>query len=987
MSCRPIVADQPPRSSIVRMRCSPSVLPAAAPGHDSCPPRVPPLLNRAGSLRSATIAPHAVAEGCACESSSPAARASSGRTWSMPCSCAGTGRLARQPEHRLRRHLDAARQSDHFDAVECDLFDEPDRLADLVEGADAVVHLAANADVRFGWDAPTPRPRAERDRDPQRARGDPARRRAAIRCSPRPVRSTARPRSIPTPEDAPFPVQTSLYGASKAAAEGYIAAYAEAGLVSATVFRFVSCSGRATPTVTSSTSSGSCVDDPDAPDDPGRRTPAQELSGRRTTASRRHRRLHRRTSRSSRCSTSASTTTARSPSRPGGSASDSASSPSSSTPAATADGSATTRSSTSTPPRIRATGWEPALRDPGGGRDAPSTTSSNPGSRAAILATTIRYRDRRSSRHVFPLVPRREPSRSSIAPRRRRHRAVVEELRATRERGGRLFFCGSGGGAGHASHAACDFRKLARIESYCVTDNVSELTARINDDGWDSSYAEWLAVVAARRRDCLFVFSVGGGRRRPPRQRQPRAGHAPGAGGRCSIVGHRRPRRRRAAQERRRVRGDPDGRRRPRHPADRRAAGARLAPDGVAPGTRPETAKWESITDAAVQHAIHERHVIITRTPLRISLGGGGTDLPATTANGRRLPHRRGDHEVRLHRREPQLRRRRAAEVLAASSGSPSRADVAAPAAPRVPPAPPGSTRGVEISSMADIPAGTGLGSSGAFTVGVLQALHAHQHEHRVERRARRRRRATSRSTGSASRSGSRTSTSPRSAASPRSSSMPTTRSRSSRSSSRPTTRHRLEDNLLLFFTGVRRSASDVLADQQTRPTSAAPALVDNLDAVQGARLRDDGERWRRGDLDAVRRAAHRAVGAEVRAVAQRRCTTGRRVDPRRDRRRRGRRQARRRRRRRVPALLRRGQGRAARRDGGTSGSRRCASASTTTARPSSSPSDAARSPCSPAASAPGSRALTGGTLPKALCRWPAAVHRPQARRACGGAA
>lgn len=89
--------------------------------------------------------------------------------------------------------------------------------------------------------------------------------------------------------------------------------------------------------------------------------------------------------------------------------------------------------------------------------------------------------------------------------------AVVDLLAATREHGGRLFLCGSGGGAGHASHAACDFRKMAGIESYCVTDNVSELTARVNDEGWDSSYAEWLKVSRIGSADCLFVFSVGGG--------------------------------------------------------------------------------------------------------------------------------------------------------------------------------------------------------------------------------------------------------------------------------------------------------------------------------------------------------------------------------------------------------------------------------------------------------------------------------------------
>jgi D-sedoheptulose 7-phosphate isomerase len=89
--------------------------------------------------------------------------------------------------------------------------------------------------------------------------------------------------------------------------------------------------------------------------------------------------------------------------------------------------------------------------------------------------------------------------------------AVVEEVRATRDRGGRVFLCGSGGGAGHASHAACDFRKLAGIEAYCVTDNVSELTARVNDDGWDRSYAGWLRASRLHSDDCLFVLSVGGG--------------------------------------------------------------------------------------------------------------------------------------------------------------------------------------------------------------------------------------------------------------------------------------------------------------------------------------------------------------------------------------------------------------------------------------------------------------------------------------------
>jgi D-sedoheptulose 7-phosphate isomerase len=80
-----------------------------------------------------------------------------------------------------------------------------------------------------------------------------------------------------------------------------------------------------------------------------------------------------------------------------------------------------------------------------------------------------------------------------------------------RERSGRLFFLGVGGGAGHASHAVCDFRKIAQIEAYAPSDNVSELTARVNDDGWDTCYANWLRGSHLCKDDMLFVFSVGGG--------------------------------------------------------------------------------------------------------------------------------------------------------------------------------------------------------------------------------------------------------------------------------------------------------------------------------------------------------------------------------------------------------------------------------------------------------------------------------------------
>ena len=85
-------------------------------------------------------------------------------------------------------------------------------------------------------------------------------------------------------------------------------------------------------------------------------------------------------------------------------------------------------------------------------------------------------------------------------------------LASVRE-GGRLFILGVGGSAGHASHAVNDFRKICGFEAYCPTDNVSELTARVNDEGWDTSFIEWLRGSRLRKGDALLVFSVGGGNR------------------------------------------------------------------------------------------------------------------------------------------------------------------------------------------------------------------------------------------------------------------------------------------------------------------------------------------------------------------------------------------------------------------------------------------------------------------------------------------
>lgn len=88
---------------------------------------------------------------------------------------------------------------------------------------------------------------------------------------------------------------------------------------------------------------------------------------------------------------------------------------------------------------------------------------------------------------------------------------MLELILQVRQKNGRIFFLGVGGGAGQASHAVNDFRKIAGIESYAPTDNVSELTARINDDGWDTSYRNWLQGSRLKQSDMVFVFSVGGG--------------------------------------------------------------------------------------------------------------------------------------------------------------------------------------------------------------------------------------------------------------------------------------------------------------------------------------------------------------------------------------------------------------------------------------------------------------------------------------------
>ena len=91
--------------------------------------------------------------------------------------------------------------------------------------------------------------------------------------------------------------------------------------------------------------------------------------------------------------------------------------------------------------------------------------------------------------------------------------ALADGLAAVRDGGGRLFILGVGGSAGHASHAVNDFRKICGLESYTPTDNASELTARVNDEGWDTCFSEWLKVSRLKQGDAVLVFSVGGGNR------------------------------------------------------------------------------------------------------------------------------------------------------------------------------------------------------------------------------------------------------------------------------------------------------------------------------------------------------------------------------------------------------------------------------------------------------------------------------------------
>jgi len=98
---------------------------------------------------------------------------------------------------------------------------------------------------------------------------------------------------------------------------------------------------------------------------------------------------------------------------------------------------------------------------------------------------------------------------------KKRINELVQALVQLRVDEGRLFLLGVGGGAANASHACNDFRKLCNIESYCITDNIAELTARTNDKGWHTTFREWLEVSKLNKKDALLIFSVGGGSIKP----------------------------------------------------------------------------------------------------------------------------------------------------------------------------------------------------------------------------------------------------------------------------------------------------------------------------------------------------------------------------------------------------------------------------------------------------------------------------------------
>ena len=253
--------------------------------------------------------------------------------------------------------------------------------------------------------------------------------------------------------------------------------------------------------------------------------------------------------------------------------------------------------------------------------------------------------------------------------------------------------------------------------------------------------------------------------------------------------------------------------------------------------------------------------MIITRSPLRISLGGGGTDLPSYYREHTRLRHLRRDRQICLHHAARYLRAGSDRQIFEDGGGAASVEDVKHPIVREALKLVQVGTPHLEITSMADIPAGTGLGSSGSFTTALLRALHTHEKELHLAAGTGGRGLPYRDAICSASRSASRINTSPRSAASRASSFCRTTRVEVAPLQIPPETLHNLEDNLVLFFTGFTRSASEILNDQDTR--SAPGRQRDDRQSAlhQADRLRNqDGVRA--GRSAALCRTDARALGA-----------------------------------------------------------------------------------------------------------------------------
>ncbi len=159
---------------------------------------------------------------------------------------------------------------------------------------------------------------------------------------------------------------------------------------------------------------------------------------------------------------------------------------------------------------------------------------------------------------------------------------MASQLEQVRTRGGRLFILGVGGSAANASHAVNDFRKIAQIEAYAPTDNVSELTARTNDEGWPTIFVEWLRVSRLKAEDLIFVLSVGGGNLEKNVSPNLVAGIAVRAGGRHAGDRHRRQGRGLHRQGGRGLRDRADGEPGAHHAALGGIPGGRLAPAGFA---------------------------------------------------------------------------------------------------------------------------------------------------------------------------------------------------------------------------------------------------------------------------------------------------------------------------------------------------------------------------------------------------------------------